>query len=89
VAIRKLNIDIDEHLHNRLKEEAKSKGLTLKAFCSEILESSLKKTDPTDYCLLPLDSLRTLHKKLVTEKPENWITLSRKIDNEIRRRFRT
>lgn len=88
MVIKKLSIDIEESLYNQLKMGAKEKGLTLKTFCSEIFEGSLKKADPTDYYLLPLDSLRDLHKKITLEKPENWVSLARKIDSEIRRRFR-
>lgn len=86
--IKKLYIEIGEDLHLKLKEEARTKGVTLKAFCTEALQNSLKQIDPNDYCLLPLDNLRELHKKIITEKPENWVTLSRKLDNEIRRRFK-
>lgn len=88
MVVKKLSIDIDENLYNRLKIEAKEKGLTLKTLCSEIFESSLQKTEPNNYFLLPLDSLRELHKKITLEKPENWVSLTRKIDSEIRRRFR-
>lgn len=85
---KKFQIEIDEEIHGRLKEECKARGVTMKALCSELLKSSLKSVDPDIYYQLPLDTLRDLHLKLTSEKPEGWVTSTRKIDDEISRRFR-
>jgi len=85
---KKFLVEVEEDIHKKLKEECKTKGITLKSLCSELLRSSLKPVDPDIYYQLPLDVLRDLHLKLTNEKSEDWVTLTRKIDSEIRRRFK-
>jgi hypothetical protein len=85
---KKFLIEVEEDIHRKLKEQCKARGVTLKALCSELLRTSLKSIDPDIYYQLPLDVLRNLHLKLSNEKPEDWVSLTRKMDSEIRRRFK-
>lgn len=86
--MKKYSIEVDEDLHRKLKDESRKRNTTMKSLCTDLLNSGLGGVDPSIFYLLPLDSLRQIHLKLITEKPENWLLLTRKIDNEIRRRFK-
>ena len=95
MAKKRLTFSVDESLHNRLKAEAAAAGVSLGAYCSDILEggapapSTIEELDPATLAAMPLGVLREMCSELGEKKPDNWQRGITRVNAEIRRRYRT
>jgi hypothetical protein len=91
---KRLTFDVPEELHNQLKSESGSKGLSLGSYCRTLLEerqkssSSIEELDATTISSMTMEDLRQQCSVLTKERPHNWKKGVQMLNTEMRRRFR-
>ena len=96
MATKRLTFDVSEELHSRLKAEAAALGTALGAHCATILQDGSPKgglpgvedMDTATLSAMPLGVLREMCQDLGETKPTGWEIAIRRVQSEIKRRYK-